>query len=632
MITTMTKRALGIAAVLLALLIVAPATVASASTTVSVPCSGSGGGAAGLVNAITATNGAGGGIIDLAEGCTYSLTSANNGSNAPMASGANGLPVVTSTISLLGSDTTIAANNTDFRVLEVDGPGGNLTLQGLTITGGNSGFGGGILNVEGSVALDQSVVTGNTGQMGGGGIASGIVNPNHLGPIGTLTLTSSQVDNNTALSSGGGGILNHAGTLALYSSQVDDNTSGGGGGGIASGPGNGGSAGSSTLTLYNSEVNSNTSTGGPMAGGGGIANGGAATITDSQVASNVAPGADGGGILNHGQMTIESSYVFDNSAPSDGNGNNGNGGGIANVNLGVVNSAPNSGVLVIDQSQVVNNSASGVGGGIVEGGVNPTGAFAIPGGPLTLTSSQVTNNTSGSGGGIYSNVGSLVTIANTSVGGNKTSDCAGATGNAWFICATYEDLLGRAPEASGLAYWLAMLSEGASRTQVVYDIATSPEYRQDFVSGFYEAYLGRGPDAGGLSYWVGQLKSGVSDAQVLAGILGSAEFYRDAGSTAPGFVTALYADLLGRAPDPAGLSGWTSLLASGSSRSAVAAGVVTSNEFLLNLLGNEYLDLLDSAPGAAGLSFWVSQLQGGTAFEWVIAGIVGSPEFYSLGT
>src|SRR5215472_9822681 len=64
-----------------------------------VPCAGAGGGAAGLVAAVDAANASGGGAINLASGCTYSLTSAN--STVP-GLGANGLPVITAPITING--------------------------------------------------------------------------------------------------------------------------------------------------------------------------------------------------------------------------------------------------------------------------------------------------------------------------------------------------------------------------------------------------------------------------------------------------------------------------------------------------------------------------------------------------
>ena len=111
---------------------------AQASTTVSVPCSGPAGGTAGLIAAISAANANGGATINLAAGCTYQLTAADNTSPTL---GGNGLPVITSPITLNGSGTTIAGNDSTFRILQVSGTG-NLTVQGLTITGGNTDWHG----------------------------------------------------------------------------------------------------------------------------------------------------------------------------------------------------------------------------------------------------------------------------------------------------------------------------------------------------------------------------------------------------------------------------------------------------------------------------------------------------------
>src|SRR5271166_1040530 len=287
------KTGLGGGAAILLAGLVAAAPAAHASTGATVPCK-----PAALIAAISA-----------APWCTYTLTTANNSN--PM-TGANGLPVIASKITLNGFHTTIAGNNSTFRIFLVTGTG-NLMLQGLTITGGNTpGPGGGIFNLEGTLTLNHSTVTGNTSAGGmmsaGGGIASGT---NGTGPVGTTTLNFSQVNGNTT-SGSAGGILNHAGTLNLNASQVNGNTAAGGGGGIASGTGMGG-IGGSVLTLNFSQVNGNTSNGGPADGAGGIANGGTATINASAVNGNTAPGAPGGGILNHGTMTITGSQVNRNA-------------------------------------------------------------------------------------------------------------------------------------------------------------------------------------------------------------------------------------------------------------------------------------------------------------------------------
>jgi hypothetical protein len=402
----------GGAAILLGgLLATAPA---QASTGNTVPCK-----TQALIAAINAANGSGGARINLAPGCTYRLTAASS-PNAML--GDTGLPAITSPITLNGFRTTIAGNNSTFRILMITSSG-KLTLNGLTITGGNThGPGGGIFNLEGTLVLNHSRVTGNASAGGmmsaGGGIASGTLG---TGPAGTAVLNFSKVDHNTTTNSAGG-ILNHAGTLILNASKVNGNTAAAGGGGIASGPGGQGGPGSSILVVKFSQISGNTANGGPMAGAGGLSNGGTATIIASRIDGNTAPGAPGGGILNHGIMTITGSKVTGNTAPADSAGDQGIGGGIANINLGPVTGTFDGGVLTITSSQITRNTASGQGGGIFEATITSSGPAA--GGPLTIKFSQITRNKAASGGGIFAVPGSPVTLKVTVVAKNTPDNCA----------------------------------------------------------------------------------------------------------------------------------------------------------------------------------------------------------------
>jgi hypothetical protein len=218
-----------------------------AAVSVDVPCSGPGGGGGGLVAAVTAANASGGGSINLVSGCTYLLTSANN--SVPLA-GNNALPRIRSEITINGRGATIAGNGGNFRLIAVL-PTGTLTLNGLTLTGGNNEI------------------------------------------------------------AGGGALLNH-GTTTLNSVQVTGNM-GFGGGGIANGPGPHGTPGT-FLTINKSEVDHNTATGGFDGGGGGVANGGTLVLNNSEVRDNDAPGGPGGGVLNHGVATVNNTEVTSNTA------------------------------------------------------------------------------------------------------------------------------------------------------------------------------------------------------------------------------------------------------------------------------------------------------------------------------
>jgi CHRD domain len=356
---------------------------AQAAGSGNVPCSGTGGGAAGLVAAINAANAGGGGTVNLESGCTYSLTSANN--TIP-GLGANGLPAITSPITINGGGgATIAGNNSSFRVIAILGAaGGSLTLNGVTVTGGNAsgqgpaGFGGGLFNFAGTLRLNGSVVTDNAASSAGGGIASGTMGP---GPGATLTLNNSEVSWNTVppTGMGGGGILSISGTLTVNNSTIDHN-SGSGGGGIASGNGQGGGGGS-FITINNTVISGNSATGGEQTGGAGVSNGGTLQMNNTQLTGNDAGDGVGGGLLNHATATLNNVSATGNSA--------GIGAGIANANLqGIPGATIPVPTLTLNNVRVSGNTASVAGGGIAQ-----FSAFGAPFGTITAHNTSVTDNT-----------------------------------------------------------------------------------------------------------------------------------------------------------------------------------------------------------------------------------------------
>src|SRR6266581_4666938 len=141
---------------------------------------------------------------------------------------------------------------------------------------------------------------------------------------------------------------------------------------------------------------------------------------------------------------------------------------------------------------------------------------------------------------------------------NATSELA--------VSALYRDLFGRTPDASGAAYWAGRLDGGASTPQVVHELMLTPEFCQELVREEYDAILHRPVDPAGLVYFTGVLHDGGSIAGVEVGLLASAEYAQDRGNgTTPGFVTALFADALGRPVDAGALAFFTGLLGHGAS-------------------------------------------------------------------
>ena len=453
-LTSLLRMAMGTGAVLLVFTF-GPAAAANASPPNFVPCSS---GAAGLVGAINAANGSGGGTISLAWGCTYALTAPNNGEN--------GLPVVITPIAVFGNGATITGSGA-VRIFEVDGPRGNLSLRNVTLTGGAaSDFGGAIANVGGTVTLNQSVVTGNSAVFAGGGIASETAGSN----VGNLTVNGSLVTNNTSPGDGaqppdgsgtGGGIVNLQGNATINFSRVAGNFAGGtAGGGIASGNYMGSPGPTSQLTVNFSQVNNNTA---PNAGGGGIQNlAGNVAINVSQVNGNTSlngggiasgngnGGASGGAPPGTSSLKIFFSTVNGNMAtapvPPPGTGPPIAAGGIANGGTAVLNGVEvenntatttsgagivNHGTMTLNFSQVNHNTAAGSGGTASGGGIVNANVGPITGAPvsgiLTINFSQVNANSAGGfGGGILNGlpnpkmpVTGTLTMNHSQVNGNS---------------------------------------------------------------------------------------------------------------------------------------------------------------------------------------------------------------------
>lgn len=78
----------------------------------------------------------------------------------------------------------------------------------------------------------------------------------------------------------------------------------------------------------------------------------------------------------------------------------------------------------------------------------------------------------------------------------------------------------------------------------------------------YQAAFDRTPDVGGLGFWIGQMDRGLGLHTVADAFVGSNEFRSLYGAAASNgaIVTALYANVLDRAPDAAGYAHWLGLL------------------------------------------------------------------------
>lgn len=199
------------------------------------------------------------------------LVIANNGSLTIFGPGANRL--------------TISGNNAS-RIL-VSGANVVINIHNLRFTAGNgvgavnTGRGGAIYNVGGTMVITNSILTGNTAANGGA-----LNNAASTGPAvpANLTLVNCIFSNNSSTSSG----------AAMQNFST------------------------STLHMRNTTVNNNTSSGTGIAGA--FQANGAVTISNSTFSGNSAPAGTGGGLYYNGTSLIVTNSTFAFNSSSVGGG------------------------------------------------------------------------------------------------------------------------------------------------------------------------------------------------------------------------------------------------------------------------------------------------------------------------
>jgi hypothetical protein len=109
-------------------------------------------------------------------------------------------------------------------------------------------------------------------------------------------------------------------------------------------------------------------------------------------------------------------------------------------------------------------------------------------------------------------------------------------GNAGQAFRLYKAALDRTPDAEGLGYWIHSLDQGANLKTIANGFVNSPEFMskfygdgsaETFVTALYGNVLDRAPEQSGYNYWVNSLKQGTSRADVLIGFSESPENYNN---------------------------------------------------------------------------------------------------------
>jgi uncharacterized repeat protein (TIGR01451 family) len=419
--------------------------------------------------------------ITLPANTTYNFTSPYNSTQDAM-------PVVTGNITIVGNGDTIErTGNTPFRLFEV-APGGSLTLENLTLTGGlaqgaagangevfvsgvghggatgngGTGWGGGLYVAGGTVTLSNDTLSGNYAQGGVGGTGYSAVGGFPAGAGGS------------GGAAWGGGLYVAGGTVTLSNDTLSGNYAQGGAGGngnLGTPGGAGGSGGAGwggglyvaggTVTLGNDSLSGNYAQGGAggngdgdSAGNSGVGGSGGAgwgggmqvaggdvTVTNDTFNGNYAQGGAGG-----------SGGPTDHSAGAGGSGGAGWGAGmqVAGGTVTLSNDTLSGNYAKGGAGGSGGNGYSGTGGAGGSGGMGWGGGLYVAGAGVTLTNDTVSGNYAqgggggngqgnkgqanggaggrGTGGGLYLGSGGTAMLANTLSAQNFVTAGKGGTG------------------------------------------------------------------------------------------------------------------------------------------------------------------------------------------------------------
>ncbi len=206
----------------------------------------------------------------------------------------------------------------------------------------------------------------------------------------------------------------------------------------------------------------------------------------------------------------------------------------------------------------------------------------------------------------------------------------------FFAMQQYRDFLRREGDQGGINYWAGAIGGGASRASVTRAFFDSNEFQSSTapVARLYFAYFNRIPDKPGLDYWIAQYRAGTPLTVISQAFAGSPEFQATYGSLADAqFVSRVYANVLGRAPDAAGLAFWTERLASGAmTRGEVMLGFSESaenglrsyNRIFVTMI---YYGMLRRVPEPSGFDYWVENLGAGVPTLNLINAFLLAPEY-----
>ncbi len=229
----------------------------------------------------------------------------------------------------------------------------------------------------------------------------------------------------------------------------------------------------------------------------------------------------------------------------------------------------------------------------------------------------------------------------------------------FFVNRMYEVALNRESEPAGRLNWFVALKNGTlDGAAIAGEFVLGNEFKlrglndSEYVDALYQTIFDREADITGKNHWLSLMAAGYSREYVLAQLVNLDEFtllcdrygisrgvMLDNGMAVnpgiPQFVSRLYNQVLGRAPESAGLNNNVmALVVKAETAESVAKNFFGSQEYALKNTDNAtyvkdlYAVFMGREADEGGLSFWVScMVEQGVSREWVLSEFAKSEEF-----
>lgn len=202
-----------------------------------------------------------------------------------------------------------------------------------------------------------------------------------------------------------------------------------------------------------------------------------------------------------------------------------------------------------------------------------------------------------------------------------------------YVDRAFSDLLGRAADPFGAAYWTSRIEAGIGRPVLPPALVGTTEWGTHEVVALYEDpdYLNRTPSGEEASYWGSLVTSGGTSLTSLRAIfLGSPEFVDAHGGTAnaEAVVDGLYRAALGRPADADGRAYFAGLLRSGTSATTIANNLLRSSEGLGHLVSLRWFEFLGRAASPGEQGAWIPTVTQPTGERTLLVALAACQEYF----